>query len=379
MVLSAQTAGLGVIHGLGMRGIRSTVIYSDPREMGRKSRYVQAEHRFPEPIAHEEAFVSRLMADGVGYPGQVLFPTSDATLAIASRNKNTLAEKYRVACPDWESVQIFLDKKNTCTLAEQAGVPAPKTLLPHSVEDVMRWGPALQFPCLAKPSQSHLFRAHFSRKMTRVENMDELLRAYREVEPTGVELMIQEYIPGGDSLGVNYNAFYWEGRPLYEFTGQKIRSSPPDTGSPCVVQSAEIPEVLGLGRRLLGAAHYSGFACTELKRDPRDGEYKLIEVNARHNLSSMLAIRCGLNFPWLEYLHVTGEKMPEDAGYKLGIYWVDIARDFKAWAGRIGADGLTLSRFLEPYLRPHVYAIADWRDPLPAVIRMQDLAQSVFK
>ena len=377
MILSGQTAGLGVIRGLGMRGIRSTVIYSDRREMGRKSKYVQQEIYFPEPIEHEEEFIARLMENGVGSPGQVLIPTSDATLAVASRNKEILQEKYRVACPDWETTRIFLDKKYTCTLAEQTGVPAPKTLLPHCVEDLELWGPALQFPCLAKPSQSHLFRAHFSRKMTKVDDMDALLRAYREVEPTGVELMIQEYIPGKDSLGANYNAFFWDGQPLYEFTAHKIRNSPPTTGSPCVVISAEIPEVIEYGRRLLGAIRYSGFACTEFKRDPRDGTYKLMEVNVRHNLSSRLAIHCGMNFPWLEYLHICGEKMPS-ANYEKGVYWIDIGRDVKSWAGRIGKDDLTLKGFFEPYLRRHVFAILDWKDPLPAVLRTGDIARSIF-
>ena len=30
-----------------------------------------------------------------------------------------------------------------------------------------------------------------------------------------------------------------------------------------------------------------------MKRDARDGRYKLLEINARHNMSSLLAVRCG--------------------------------------------------------------------------------------
>ncbi|MHC4929380.1 MAG: ATP-binding protein, partial [Planctomycetota bacterium] len=82
-----------------------------------------------------------------------------------------------------------------------------------------------------------------------------------------------------------------------------MRLSPPDSGVPSVVISKHIPEVVQAGRKLLKAFDYRGYSCMEFKKDPNDGIYKLMEINARHNRSSLLAVKCGINFPWVEYQH----------------------------------------------------------------------------
>jgi D-aspartate ligase len=273
---------------------------------------------------------------------------------------------------------MFLDKKNTCAIAESAGVPAPKTYLPRCIEDIEAWSFDIQFPCLAKPSQSHRFRQHFNRKMTWVNNLDELIRAFRALEGTDVEMMVQEYIPGSDELGANYNAYYLDGKPLVEFTAHKIRNAPPAMGSPCALVSEPIPEVIEPGRRLLGAANFSGFACSEFKRDPRDGVYKLMEVNVRHNLSSALAVRCGMNFPWLQYRHLVDGIAPDPQDYQVGVYWVDITRDVHYWVFGKKKNGFTLKSYLEPYIKKHVFAIFDWKDLGPAILRLGVTLTSLF-
>jgi predicted ATP-grasp superfamily ATP-dependent carboligase len=304
--------------------------------------------------------------------GGIIIPTSDATLAAVSRHKTRLAEKFTVACPDWEITQKFLEKKITSVIANRVGVPSPKTFLPHSREEVNQILEIIQFPALAKPSQSHLFRKYFNRKMTMVQTPDELIAAYQDAESVNVELMIQEFIPGEDSLGANYNAYYWEGQPILEFTAQKLRSAPPVMGSPSALISSDIQEIKDQGRKILGNVGYSGFACSEFKFDPRDGHYKLIEVNARHNLSSFLAVSCGLNFPWIEYQHLTMGRFPQQQGYQKGIYWVDISRDVASWIPKIIRGEYGLVNFTQPYLREHVFAILNWGDIRPAMQKTWD-------
>jgi len=180
-------------------------------------------------------------------------------------------------------------------------------------------------------------------------------------------------IPGPDSLGVNYNSYFWDGAPQVEFTAQKVRSAPPELGSPCVARSEYVTGVLAPGRAILKAMGFYGYSCTEFKQDPRDGVYKLMEVNGRHNLSTQLAVGCGLNFPWLHYRHLTEGVMPASDGYRTGLNWIDGTRDF-AYAARCLRRERSLSGFLAPYFQPHVFAVLDWRDPLPIAKRWLDLA-----
>jgi predicted ATP-grasp superfamily ATP-dependent carboligase len=125
-----------------------------------------------------------------------------------------------------------------------------------------------------------------------------------------------------------------------------------------------VPEVLEAGRRLLRAGGHYGFACTEFKRDPRDGVYKLMEVNVRHNLSAQLAIHCGINFPWLQYRHLVEGRLPEPQGFKAGVSWIDLARYLKNCFQHFSSD-FSLPQVLRLFLKPHVFADLDWNDPRP--------------
>lgn len=379
VVLSGQTAGLGVIRALGYQDVPVVVGYNDPGDMGRKSKYVTRSKCLPHPEKEEQAYIQQLLDDSTAASGSLIIPASDATLAVVSRNKYLLAQKYCVAAPDWEITEQFLDKKHTARIAERAGVPAPKTFLPRSLQDIEAWAPNLQYPCLAKPSQGHRYHALFNKKMTMVDTTPELIQAYRETEGTGIDLMIQEFIPGGDYMGANYNAYYWNGEPLLEFTAHKVRSAPPTTGSPSVLVSQWMPQVVEQGRKLLRSVQFSGFACTEFKQDLRDGAYKLMEVNVRHNMSSLLAVSCGLNFPWLQYRHLMLGEKPQPQSYQTGKYWIDISRDFGHRAIHLGHEKLSLGQFIYPYLQKHVFAVLDWRDPYPALLRTKDLLISMSK
>ena len=62
-----------------------------------------------------------------GLEGWVLFPTRDETVAAFSRHRRQLAEFFRVTTPEWETVRWAWDKKNSYEIAEQLGIPVPRT------------------------------------------------------------------------------------------------------------------------------------------------------------------------------------------------------------------------------------------------------------
>jgi predicted ATP-grasp superfamily ATP-dependent carboligase len=215
--------------------------------------------------------------------------------------------------------------------------------------------------------------------MTSVGNLDELLTAYREARDAGFEVMVQEYIPGDDDTVVNYNAYFIDGQALAEFTARHIRNGPPWFGSPRVVCSERIPEVIEPGRSILRALGFNGFACTEFKFDRRDGLFKLMEVNGRHNLSTLLAVRCGLNFPLLHYRHLAFGEVPISTRYEEGRYWIDLVRDIGFSLAFRSRERYRLSDYLRPYLHRHVFAIWALRDPVPFWARMMFIVRKPFQ
>lgn len=378
IVLSGHTMGLGVARALGEQGVPVVVVHYDARDMAHLSRYVVAEFSAPHPEQHPEEFLGLLTRCAERFGGGVIMPASDEALVTASRYKRQLEEHFIVACPDWSIVQQCIDKQWTYALAEAHGVACPRTLVPSSREEIERYAANAVYPCLVKPSQSHRFYERFKCKMIRVESPGALRAACAHAEAAGLEVMLQEIIPGGDDQVVNYNAYADAGEALTEFTAAHVRNAPPWFGSPRVVLSRAIPEVLTPGRTLLQSLGYSGYACTEFKRDARDGRYKLMEINARHNLSTLLAVRCGLNFPWLEYRHRVAGELPAASDYRQGLYWIDITRDLGYSAGYCRQERYTAADYLRPYLHPHVFAIFDRKDLRPFVRRVTYLAQEGF-
>lgn len=362
IVLSGQTTALGVVRALGTMGVPVVVVHYDDEDFAQRSRFVKVSLRAPHPEHCEDGFIDFLRDCGARFPGAVLIPAADESLAAVSRHKELLDPHFLVACTEWVVTRRFIDKQFTYALAESCGVPSPRTLLPVSLEDARAAASEIGFPCLVKPCQSHLFYHRFGRKMVRADSLAQLEEAFSMATEAALGVMLQEIIPGDDHEVVNYNSYTWGGKVLAEFTAVHVRNAPPWFGSPRVVVSRKIPEVIEPGRRLLRALEFSGYACTEFKRDPRDGIFKLMEVNGRHNLSTLLAVRCGINFPWLQYRHLTEEIAPQAYDFREEYYWIDMFRD-------VGYSGLYLTRerqsladYLRPYLQPHVFASFDHTD-----------------
>lgn len=365
IVLSGQTAALGVVRSLGTMGVPVVLLHYDDQDFAHLSRYVTFSSRVPHPEKSEDQFIESLLDYGMRFPGAVLFPAADESVVAVARHKTHLARHFLVAATDWQVAQRFIDKQFTYVLAESCGVAIPRTIKARTLADALCGGREIGLPCLVKPCQSHLFHAHFGQKMVRTNTIEQLEKAYCAASEAGLEVMIQEFIPGEDSEVVNYNAYVWGGNFLAEFTSLHVRNAPPWFGSPRVVVSRKVPEVIEPGRRLLSELGYSGYACTEFKRDPRDGVYKLMEVNGRHNLSTMLAVRCGINFPWLHYRHLSDGVAPGPTDFRENVYWIDLVRDLGYSLMCRSQERYSLASYLRPYFTSHVFAILDCGDVRP--------------
>lgn len=379
VVLSGNPNALGVVRALGEQGIPVVVVHYAPYDIAQCSRYVSFSVAAPHPEKDPEGFLGLLLQNAQSWAGGVIFPTADETVVFASRHRSLLEKYFKVACPPWDIVERYIEKRHTYALAAACGIPVPKTLVPQNDEDIVEFARCIEFPCLVKPSEGHLYFAHFKRKMTSVGNLNELMIAYREARDAGFEVMLQEYIPGDDDTVVNYNAYFVDGQALAEFTSRHTRNAPPWFGSPRVACSERIPEVIESGRSILKALGFNGYACTEFKYDHRDGIYKLMEVNGRHNLSTLLAVRCGLNFPLLHYRHLVLGEEPKSAGYTEGRYWIDLVRDVGFSLTFRNKEPYRFSDYLRPYLHHPVFAILSLRDPRPFLARMMFIIRKPFQ
>lgn len=375
VILSSQTVALGVIRALGMRGVPIAVVHYDERDFAHRSKYVVASFLAPHPDSNPEGFGAALEHLPQAWQGSVLIPATDETLWYAAQHQQVLSRRFRVACPDFETVRTVIDKQRTYPLAAQAGIGIPRTLVVQTEEELSARRDELTLPCLVKPSQGHLYYARFGVKMHLAQTWEKLVHHFGQARQAGLEVMLQEYVPGGDDTVWNYNALVVEGRPVAEFTAVHIRNAPPMLGSPRVAQSQNCPELVKEGRRLMAALNFTGFACTEFKHDRRDDRFKLMEVNARHNLSTLLAVKCGIDFPWLEYRYRAYGEVTQLQDFTTGVYWIDLTRDLAYSLRHFKSERYRLGDYLRPYLGPKYWAILSARDMRPFFSRLASLSR----
>jgi len=77
--------------------------------------------------------------------------------------------------------------------------------------------------------------------------------------------------------------------------------------------SMNIPELESISLKFLRSIGFEGIAEVEFMQDPRDGKFKLLEINPRIWGWHTLAIRSGADLPYILYQDLLGgEPIPSD-------------------------------------------------------------------
>jgi predicted ATP-grasp superfamily ATP-dependent carboligase len=294
--------GLAAIRSLGRAGIPVLAVDHRASALGFRSRYARRVPS-PDPAVEPEAFVDALAAQEPG----VLLPTHDPPLNAVARYRDRL-DGFRFPFPAWDVLERIQDKRFQLETAAEAGVDIPETRYPQSAAEARTAGDELGYPVLLKPAHPVGFKRRFDRQAFRCETADEVDRAYGDAEE--FTPMVQELIPGGDDELYSLGSYLREdGEPLGLFSGRKILQVPPVVGTCRVGESVWVQEIVDAGLRLLRALRFHGISQVEFKRDPRDGRFKLMEVNPRLWQWHGLAAACGIDVPLIAYRDLTGDEV----------------------------------------------------------------------
>lgn len=374
VVLSTHTMGYGVIRALGLMGIPITAIHYNKSDIGFLSKYVRESIKAPNPINNPTNFINFLLELGTKKNKPLLVPANDETLVAVAEHKNELEKFFTVACNDFEIVKKFINKEETYKIAVEIDIPAPKTLNINSLEELELNLNKFSLPCIIKPSNSHLYVKQFDRKMIMVDNLSNLREHLIAAWDKNLKVFLQEYIPGDDCQGFNFNSYRYEDGTIVSFTSQKIRYSDCGFGIPTCVRSCdEIDEITHYSKKLLEKLNFRGFSCIEYKYDVRDGKYKLMELNGRHNRSVLLALRCDINFPFIEYSDLVLNKKLEVNKYTNNIYWIDLFKDLESFNQRKHNKDSDLKSFFFPYTQQKIFSDINKNDLLPTFKRFFDI------
>lgn len=308
--------GLGVIRGLGRRGVRVYGVYEDPLSPAAHSRYVRGGWLWrPDPDSTERVLEGMAeLADRIGRPA-VLLPTDDAAAIFLAEHGSTLRDRFRFAEPPRDLPRRVAGKYSMYRLCRQLGVPCPEAALVGAWDEVVGFAERVGFPVVCKLALP--WRSTGSVRSTSLAHTwNQLAEIYRVCSNAAIGgLMLQEFIPGGREHDWFFHG-YCDGvsrcRPAY--TGVKERSYPAHAGLTSLGRSAENPALRRIAVDLLSRLAFRGIVDLDFRLDERDGQYKLLDFNPRLGAQFRLfRDGSGTDVALASYLDLTGQPIPDGA------------------------------------------------------------------
>lgn len=368
MVIGGDYQGLGILRSLGQRGIPVYVI-DDEHSVSRFSRYCREFIKLPD-LRDGEVTVNTLLELGKRpeLRGSVLYPTRDEHVAAFSKHRSELMKSFRVPTPPWECVQWAWDKRNTYMRAQELGIPIPNTYYFGSVDE-LRELESVSAPFAIKPAiKEHFIYATKAKAWCAYNHAElkEMFDAALSLVGPG-EAMVQEVIPGGGNQQISYCAFFRNGEAVGKMVARRRRQHPLQFGrASTYVETIEEPLVEELSERFLRSIDYYGLVEVEYKLDPRDHQYKLLDVNARTWGYHSLGHHAGVDFCYMLYADQVGLSVSQSK-VGAGKAWVRMMTDVPAAFMAIRGGDLDLKGYINSVRKCNVEAVFSSKDPLPSV------------
>jgi predicted ATP-grasp superfamily ATP-dependent carboligase len=368
VLFSGNATGVGILRALGRHGIPIWALDPNRDSIVLHSRYaygsVCADTHYD-----EEGFVRELVEIGRRLPRKgLLVPMNDDYVDMLPRHADVLAEHYLLTMPSPERMALLGDKEQQFRAAWRAQVDTPRTAFIHGPEDLAAAAEEVPFPALLKPATPLAFRRRVGRKVITMVGPDELEAAYERASGFGT-LLLQELVPGGDEQLYNVSSYLDKAqRPLAVFTRRKLRQHPRDFGDIRFGESVWVPEVADAGLRLLRELGYQGISGVEFKQDPRDGRYKLMEINARSTiLAHTLAPHVGVDIPYVAYRDAIGSPFTAPR-QREGVRFIQCSTDVPDSLAEILRGEMGLGEWLRSLRGTRVDGILAFDDPVPGLL-----------
>lgn len=374
LILDARLRqALVTVRSLGQRGLR-VVALEHAQVPTFSSRWCARSRICPADEGTEEylEFLEGVLTEtGV----RVVIPSSDGTIALLRQHRARLERRVHLALASEPAMTIAVNKEQTLAVAKQLGLGIPEGVTVRTLDEIPEALRDVGLPAVIKPVESWLWsnEQEGTRLVSRlVTTPEEARRAVDELTRFGGTTLFQKFLSGKREA---ISFLYADGIMYARFAQWAKRTEPPLGGQSVLRQSIAIPIDIGVqAERLVREIDLEGYSEVEFRRDSKGVPY-LMEINPRLSASVEIAVRCGVDFPYLLYQWAHGEPIDTITSYHAG-RWMrylkgDIMTTIAALQQR-GRPGVTppaqaLTGFCLSFLVPMGYDYLDWKDPVPAI------------
>jgi predicted ATP-grasp superfamily ATP-dependent carboligase len=385
LVLEARLRqSLMTVRSLGSRGLHVAALETFAGTPTFSSRWCQK--AFVSPThGSANAYVSWLEQILYRMNVGVLITSSDATIGLIRQHRSRLEQRVRIALAQEPALEIALYKERTLEVAEKLGLRIPRAVLVASVSEVERAIREIGLPAVVKPVQSWSWgdQQAVGLSCRLVTTLEEVYQAVGALTGCGVKVLFQQFLSGSREA---VSFLYDNGQFYARFAQWAKRTSPPLGGTSVLRQSIAIPEDIGeQAERLVREIELEGYSEVEFRRDNAGMPY-LMEINPRLSASVEIAVRAGVDFPYLMYQWAIGDQITKVENYQVGLWMRYLRGDFETTLealkqrGRPGvpSPSRALLDFCASFFVPMKYDVLDWKDPLPAWTASVDFAHHVL-
>ena len=382
LVLDASLRqSLATVRSLGNRGLRIAALGHTGKELTFSSRWCRQAFVCPADEGTDE-YLNYLeqVLDGTGAP--VLITSSDATIALVRRHRERLEQRVRIALAKESALAIAVNKPQTLEIARQLGIHIPRAIPVSTIGEVDEALQEIGLPAVVKPVESWVGDEHHGARLASrlVTTPDEARRAVEELTCSGGSTLFQQFLSGRrESL----TFLYVNGSIYARFAQWGKRTQPPLGGQSVLGQSIAMPPDIGdQAERLVREIDLEGISHIEFRRDSNGVPY-LMEINPRLAASTELAVRSGVDFPYLLYQWASGEKIDRVTSYREGVWLRDLQNDLVGTIAMVkerGRPGIApptraIFDFGASFFKPMHYYYFDRKDPRPAWTAMKDFGR----
>ena len=329
LVLGSRTTALGTIRALGREGIP---VYAklDERDFVCWSRWFR---EIPSPAnSLPEDLGSVLRASSL--EAAVLFPCSDIWAQRVARLDPDLASRFPASLASVDVLEKIIDKGLFARAVVKAQVPHPATWVLRPDLSLDEIPDEFLNRAFLKPRQSQLFNRQYGVKGIWINSREQARQQLERCKRLGLEMVIQQYVEGPATNHYIVDGFADAASAIRMlFVRHRLRMYPPYLGNSSYMVSVpeeEVRDAVDSVTKLVHHLRYRGIFSAEFKRDQRDGEFKILEMNGRPWSQVEFAARCGVNVCAAAYREALGSPVPTVTNYRVGRYCVNPNLDYFA-------------------------------------------------
>ena len=366
IVIEGHVQGLSNTRSLGELGIPVYVV-DVVHCLAQHSKYCTKYYRCPDFKTQEFIDFLIKLAKKEDLHGWFLIASNDHIVENLSLHQELLNPYYKMLVPGENHLYDIINKQELLSVAKECGTSIPATCYFSSIYEAK----GFRFPLLIKGNQGLSFFKATHQKAIQLDTYQELLEACEHLKRiTDInEVMIQELIPNDiNNKVVSFTCFAVNGDIKSYWMGRKLREHPIKYGTATYAESIYIPEVLTEATPLVKALDYTGTCEIEFLLDPRDGKYKLIEINPRTWLWVGLAKSCGIDYAKMMYRYVNNIHQVYPQTYRVGLKWINWLTDVVFGIKAIIKGVITTSEYVKSLKGQKVRAVWNWNDLMPGMI-----------